>query len=140
MCDQWLRNMDDGNLICVVFLDVRKAFDSIDHEILLLKMHDYFRFVGTELEWFRSYLTNREQQCTVKGQISSPKKIVCGISQGSILGPLLFLLYINDMPESLKFCIPSMYADDTEICASAKDCDELVNIINCDLENVHKCY
>ena len=51
---------------------------------------------------------------------------------------LLFLLYINNMPESLKFCIPSMYADDTEIYASAKDCDELVNIINCDFENVRK--
>ena len=112
MCDEWLRNMDDGNLNCVVFLDVRKAFDSIDHEILLLNMHDYFGFVGTELEWFRAYLTNREQQCTVNGQISSPKKIVCGILQSSILEPLLFLLYINDMPESLKFCIPSMYADD----------------------------
>ena len=74
MCDEWLRNMDDGNLNCVVFLDVRKAFDSIDHEILSLKMHDYFGFVGTEVEWFRSYLTNREQQCTIKGQISSPKK------------------------------------------------------------------
>ena len=65
-------------------------------------MHGYFGFVGTELEWFRSYLTNREQQCTIKGQISSTKKIVCGIPQDSILGPLLFLLYINDMPESKK--------------------------------------
>ena len=60
MYDEWLRNMDDGNLNCVVFLDVRKEFDSIDHEILLLKMHDYFGFIGTELEWFRSYLTNRD--------------------------------------------------------------------------------
>ena len=87
MCDEWLRNMDNGNLNCLVFLDVRKAFDSIDHEILLLKMHDYFGFVGTELESFRSYLTKREQQCTIKGQISSPKKIACGIPQGSILEP-----------------------------------------------------
>ena len=79
MCDEWLQNMDNGNLNCVVFLDVRKA-------------HDHFGVIGTELEWFKSYLTNREQQCTVNGQISSPKKTVCGIPQGSILGPLLFLL------------------------------------------------
>jgi hypothetical protein len=53
MCDEWLQNMDNGNLNCVVFLGVRKAFDSINHEILLQKMHDHF---GTELEWFKSYL------------------------------------------------------------------------------------
>ena len=92
MCDEWLQNMDDGKLNCVVFLDVRKAFVSINHEIPLQKMHDYFGIIGKELEWFKSYLTNREQQCTVNGQTSSPKKIVCGIPQGSILGPLLFLL------------------------------------------------
>jgi hypothetical protein len=55
MCDEWLQNMDNGNLNCVVFLGVRKAFDSINHEILLQKMHDHFGIIGTELEWFKSY-------------------------------------------------------------------------------------
>jgi retron-type reverse transcriptase len=90
MCDEWLQNMGNGNLNCVVFLDVRKAFDSINHEILLQKMHDHFGIIGTELEWFKSYLTIREQQCTINGQISSPKKTVCGIPQGSILGRCCF--------------------------------------------------
>jgi retron-type reverse transcriptase len=139
MCDEWLQNMDNGNLNCVVFLDVRKAFDSINHERLLQKMLDHFGIIGTELEWFKYYLTNREQQCTVNGQISSPKKTVCGIPQGSILGPLLFLLYINDMPKSLKFCTPSMYADDTEIYASAKDGDELVTNLILKM-SVNGCY
>ena len=74
----------------------------------------------------------------VNGQISSPKNISCGIPQGLILGPLLFLLYINDMPKSLKYVAPSMYADDTEMFASSKHGDELVANLNCDLENVRK--
>ena len=138
MCDDWLQNMDNGNLNCVVFLDVRKAFHSINHEILLHKMHDYFGISGIHLKWFESYLSNREQQCMVNGQISSPKNIICGIPQRSILGPLLFLLYINDMPKSLKYVTPSMYADDTEIYASSKHCDELVANLNCDLDHVRK--
>ena len=74
----------------------------------------------------------------VNGQISSPKNISCGIPQSSILGPLLFLLYINDMPKSLKYVTPSIYAADTEIYASSKPGDELVTNLNCDLENVRK--
>ena len=108
MCDDWLQNMDNGNLNCVVFLDIQKAFDSVNHEILLNKMHEYFGMSGTE-----SYLSNREQQCIVNGQISSRKNISCGIPQGSVLGPSLFLLYINDVPKFLKYVTPSMYADDT---------------------------
>jgi hypothetical protein len=127
--------MDNGNLNCVVFLDVRKAFDFINHEIPLHKIRDYFGISGIQLKWFESYLSNREQQCMVNGQISSPKNIICGIPQGSILG---FILYINDMPKSLKYVTPSMYADDTEIYASSKHCYLLVANLNCDLDNVRK--
>ena len=101
-------------------------------------LNSLFGISDTQLKWFESYLINREQQCMVNGQISSPKNITCGIPQGSILGPLLFLLYINDMPKSLKYVTPSMYADDTEIYASSKHGDELVANLNCDLENVRK--
>ena len=85
MCDQWLTDMDNGKLNGVVFLDICKAFDSINHEILLRKLKDQFGIHSTELKWFESCLTNRKQVCSVNGQTSSSKKIVCGIPQGSIL-------------------------------------------------------
>ena len=102
MCDEWYTNMDKGNLIGVVFLDIRKAFDSINHNILVNKLETQFGFSNNELKWFKSYLTNREQVGALNGHLSSPQKIIGGIPQGSILGALLFLLYINDLPENLK--------------------------------------
>ena len=113
MCDTLYENMDNGRLNGVVFLDMRKAFDSINH-ILLEKMNTQFGIKNLELEWFKSYLNNREQVCVVNGKTSSAKKIMCGVSQGSILGPLLFLLYINDLPECLDKTSPYLYADDTQ--------------------------
>ena len=92
MCNDWLSDMDEGKVNCVVFLDIRKAFDSINHEILLEKMKSNFGISCDALKWFVSYLKDREQQCMVNGQISSPKKILCRVPQGSILGPLLYYI------------------------------------------------
>ena len=104
MCDDWLSNMDEGKINCVVFLDIRKALTQLIMKYCL-KMNSNFGISGDALKWFVSYLKDREQQCMVNGKISSPKKIICGVPQGSILGPLLFLLYINDMSESLNKAI-----------------------------------
>ena len=94
---------------------IKKDFDSIDHSILLKKMNEQFGIHGAELKWFESYLTKRQQVCFVNGHISSRRQIACGVPQGSILGPLLFLLYINDMSQCLKSTTPCLYADDTDI-------------------------
>ena len=110
---------------CIVFLDIRKAFDLINHNILLSKMRSNFGISGNELLWFESYLTNREQQCVVNGILSSVGKLKCGVPQGSILGPLLFLLYINDLPQCLQKTTPGLYADDTEIYASSHNVNDL---------------
>ena len=91
MCDEWLENMDNEKLNGVIFLDTKKAFDSINHGILLNKMKKRFGISSIELKWFESCLSNREQQCSINKQLSSKKKITCGVPQGSILGPLLFL-------------------------------------------------
>ena len=136
MCDEWLENMDNGKWNGVIFLDIKKAFDSINHGILLNKMKKRFGISSTELKLFESYLSNREQQCSINEQLSSKKTITCGVPQGSILGPLLFLLYINDLPECLRSTPPCMYADDTQIFSSSYDANELVIKLNSDLAHV----
>ena len=100
--------MDNGELNGVVFLDIRKAFDSINHKILLQKMEKQFGVSNAALRWFKSYLTDREQSCFVNGTMSTPKKVLCGAPRGSILGPLLFLLNINDLPECLNKTTPCL--------------------------------
>ena len=136
MCDTLYENMDNGRLNGVVFLDMRKAFDSINHNILLQKMNTQFGIKNLELEWFKSYLNNREQVCVVNGKTSSAKKIMCGVQQSSILGPLLFLLYINDLPECLDKTSPYLYADDTQILSSANDIEELTENLNNDFKKL----
>ncbi len=136
MCDTLYENMDNGQLSGIVFLDIRKAFDSIDHNILLHKLKDQFGVSDIELKWFESYLNNREQVCIVNNSMSSSKRIVSGVPQGSILGPLLFLLYINDLPDCLQKTSPYLYADDTQICCSSNSLIELTENLNHDLSRI----
>ena len=124
--------------IHVVFHDIRKAFDSSSRNILLRKMEEQFGVSNVELKWFASYISNREQTCFVNGTMSTFKKIVCGVLQGSILGPLLFFLYINDLPDSLHDTTPCLYTDDTHIFTSAKDSEELASNLNNDLNNINR--
>ena len=110
----WWLNMDRGDMNSVVFLDIRKAFDTVNHQILLDKLHCYGIGEG-ELLFFRSYLQNRTQCCSVNGQISTLQTATCGVPQGSILGPLLFIIYMNDLPAFVQVANITMYADDTSL-------------------------
>ena len=85
--DNWAFDIDRGNVNAVVFLDLKKAFDTVDHDILLSKMNLY-GIQGIALDWFRSYLTNRTQRCLVNGSLSR----ICEVPRGTILAPLLFLI------------------------------------------------
>ena len=125
MCDLWLSHIDKGELNGVVFLDIWKAFDSINHKILLKKLKNQFAIYDNELKWFSSYLNNRTQVCYVNGQTSAPKIIVNSITQASILGPLLFLLYINDFPVNLEKSTPFLYAYDTQMSSFSDNYDTL---------------
>lgn len=134
---EWYENMDKGKLNCVVFLDLSKAFDTVNHTILLDKLARYGLQPET-VNWFSSFLTDRKQQCLVDGHLSSPRKIQCGVPQGSILGPLLFLIYINDLPSCLKYSKARMFADDTTVTTADKSIIKMIQNANSDLANLRE--
>ena len=109
--------------------------DTVDHDILLEKLSHY-GIKNTEHKWFSSYLGNRRQCCRVNGIISNFENITCVVPQGSCLGPLLFLLYINDLPCALNCSKVTMYADDTSLAYSAKDVKDITSTMNAELENL----
>ena len=134
---EWYLNIDQRKVNSVVFVDLSKAFDTVDHDILISKLCHY-GIHGATLNWFKSYLYNREQQCYINGQLSTAMKIRCGVPQGSILGPLLFLIYINDLPGSLSYSTARMYADDTNISTTAATFRHLIQAVNIDLSHLRE--
>ena len=109
----------------------------VDHSILLSKLFDY-GICGVAYEWFRSYLDNRNQQCFVNGSLSNSQILTCGIPQGTILGPLLFILYINDLPNCLSNSVSArMYADDTHLTFASNNIETINDVMNLDLSNVN---
>ena len=129
------QNIDKGLLNGVVFLDLEKAFVTVNHEILLSKLSLY-GVKGTANARFESYLSNRHQVCQVNGKLSLPRNIITGILQGSILGPLLFLIYINDFSNCLTNAECDMFADDTQIASASNDSKILAGKLNNDLVNI----
>ena len=119
----------------VIFFDLKKAFDTIDHDILLVKPSRY-GVLETELEWFTSYLSERKRFCYVNGIHSLFTSIKYGVPQGSCLGPLLFLIYINDLPLVIKNATPSIFADDTGFTAASESFPHLKNLIEEDIQSL----
>lgn len=111
--DIWTEILDNGGAIDAVYLDFAKAFDTVPHQRLLLKLAGY-GISGRLLEWIKHFLTGRRQRVGVAGEFSTWREVLSGVPQGSVLGPILFICYINCMPESVSSFL-YMYADDTKV-------------------------
>ena len=136
--DNWAYNIDHSKINAVVFLDLKKAFDTVDHERdPVVKIKSLRHIYGNAYQWLRSYLENRTQICSINGALSNSCSVNCGVPQGTILGPPLFLLYINDLPNCLLNCEPRMYVDDTHLTYAGSSVDNIQFYLNQDLENVH---
>ena len=120
--------------VASVFLDMSKAFDCVDYNVLLQKLYSH-GVRGVAYSWFRSYLIGRTQKVFYGGFLSENTCCIeCGVPQGSILGPLLYLIYVNDCFKSLKYSSAILYADDTTLIFTAKSYATLFKHINEDLK------
>ena len=114
-----------------MLLDLKKAFDSVDHTLLLAKLQLY-GISNAVFNLFKSYLSDRSQMCSVNGKLSNSRIIKCEVPQGSVPDPLLFLVYINDLPNCLQLTTCRMFADDTNMSASGHTIEEIERILNID--------
>ena len=127
--------LDDGNIGCGVFVDLQKAFDTVDHQILLAKLNHYgIRGVSNNL--FKSYLSNCIQYVSINGHGFGLAAINFGVPQGSALGPLLFLLHINYLNQAIKFCKVHHFADDTNLLCHSNSIKKLNKLVNADLKHL----
>jgi len=140
LVDELSKAIDDKRVSLGVFIDLKKAFDTINHDILLKKLFKY-GVRGVAYSWICSYINNRTQFVSVDGIMSSPLKILCGVPQGSVLGPKLFVLYLNDLCRVSCVLKPILFADDTNFFYyyySGKDLKDIVRNVEREMERVKK--
>ena len=137
MTETTRKTIDNGNFGCGIFIDVKKAFDTVNHSILLHKL-EHYGIRGIPLQWFHSYLSNRKQYVSVNGCSSDELNIIHGVPQGSVLGPLLFLIFINDSPNIPKHLTFYLFADDTNIYYESSNLLHIKKIVNRELRKVCK--
>lgn len=136
-CDEWYKSLENNHVILAVFLDFRRAFETINRELLLCKL-EKIGLTGEVLNWFKSYLNSRTQNVKFRNSISKKLQTIHGVPQGTVLGPILFNLYINDIVKYVKHCKISMFADDTMIYIAGDDLPTMFNSMNYDLSVISK--
>lgn len=137
LIDKIASAIDKGDIVVGLFLDLKKAFDCVNHKILLNKLFHY-GIRGLAYNWFKDYLDQRKQYVNLQYYESSKAVIKCGVPQGSILGPLLFLLYVNDIANISKILLPLIFADDTNLFLQGKSVNETIDIMNSEMVKVVK--
>ena len=129
------KNLSEGNVCCGIFVYLQKAFDTVEHDILLSKL-EHYGACGLSNQWVKSYLRIRIQYVSINGYGFNLADVKFGVPQGSVLGPLLFLIYINDLNKALKFCKVHHFADDTNLIHFSKSVYRLNKYVNLDLKNL----
>ena len=122
------KNLDEGNIGC-------GEYDTVEHDILLAKL-EHYGICGLANEWFRSYLSNKKQYVSINGHESSLASVLYGVPQGSVLGPFLFLIYINDLIQAIKFCKVHHFVDYTNLRHFNKSVPKLNKLVNQDMKNL----
>ena len=129
LIDKITEALDNGDCVVGIYLDCSKTLDTVNHDIWLQKLSMY-GVRDTALEWFRDYLANRSQYVTYNSMKSTKENITCGVPQGSILGPLSFLIYINDLATVSNAFLSVLFADDTNVFIVGRYIEALCNRIN----------
>ena len=135
LVDRISKALENGDFVIGLFLDFSKAFDTINYHILFAKLHHY-GIRGCLLDWFKSYLTDRKQYVYYNGYSSSTQTVTCGVPQGSILGPLLFLIYVNDLATVSEHIFSILFADDTNMFMCGKNVQLLEEKFNAEMGKV----
>ena len=132
LVDKITKSQDIGDIVITFLIDLKKAFDTIEHRILLRKLYSY-GIRGSMLKWMESYLTDRSQYVVFDGKVSQTRGIKCGVPQGSILGPLLFIISVNDICNVSPMLFKILYADDTCVLISGNHLNNLIDRLNTEL-------